>query len=251
MEIEIRGINYTFQGIPKGEFVMGANDFLSNAAPPHRVIITSDFYMLETPVTQRMWETIMGNNILDQMKLADKQEEYGVGPDFPMYYVNWYEVCTFMQEFSKVLKEKGLNYEATLPTESEWEYACRAGTYTPYSWGDGLNGTQANCNGNYPYGMYVFGPFLGKCSPVKTYSPNQWGLYDMHGNVWEWCYDNYQANYYENSPVCDPTGPENAEHKVIRGGGWRSFAWCCRSAFRDSDPPNYRGRTLGFRIVLK
>lgn len=251
IQIDIKGEKYIFKAIPKGDFIMGANDFLSNAAPPHRVTITKDYYMLETPVTQKLWESVMGNSIAEQMRLANTQDEYGVGPDYPMYYINWFEVCSFMEEFSLLLRNLGLNYKAYLPTEAEWEYACRAGSYTPYSWGDGLNGTQANCNGNYPYGMYEFGPFIGKSCPVKMFKPNNWGLFDMHGNVWEWCFDNYKPDYYNFSPVCDPTGPLFSEHKVIRGGGWRSFAWCCRSAFRDSDPPEYRGRTLGFRIVLK
>lgn len=249
--IVIKGTEYIFRKIKRGTFVMGANDFMSNAAPPHKVRISKDFFMLETCVTQRMWTDIMGTDINYQQSLKDTDILYGVGDNLPMYYVNWYEANNFIDKFNILISEQFPNLFASLPTEAQWEYACRAGSYTPYNWGDGLNGTQANCNGQYPYGMYETGPFVEGVLPVKSFSPNEWGLYEMHGNVWEWCKDYYSATYYVNSPINDPLGPDKAMHKVIRGGGWRSYAWCCRSAFRDSDPPEYRGRTLGFRIILE
>lgn len=229
---------------------MGANDFMSNASPPHEVCITQNFFMLETCVTQQLWFDIMGTDIHHQRMLKATDILYGVGEDLPMYYINWYEANTFIEKFNEVLQITYPRLKASLPTEAQWEYACRAGTHTPYSWGDGLNGTQANCNGLYPYGIYEEGPFIQKVLPVKSFAPNSWGLYEMHGNVWEWCLDNYSPTYYQESSSEDPQGPEEADHRVIRGGGWRSFAWCCRSAFRDSDPPEYRGRTLGFRLIL-
>lgn len=249
--IAVKGNIYNFCKIPKGSFIMGANDFLSNAAPPHKVEITRDFYMLETAVTQRLWHDLMGTDIEQQLYLKGSDKLYGVGDNLPMYYVSWFEVNNFITRFNKRLQVNHPLLTADLPTEAQWEYACRATTYTPYYWGDSLNGMQANCNGNYPYGMYEIGPFVQKVLPVKSFPPNSWGLYEMLGNVWEWCKDNYAADYYAQSPVKDPQGATNTERKVIRGGGWRSYAWCCRSAFRDSDPPDYRGRTLGFRIIIK
>lgn len=249
-KIIIQGNEYIFRKIVKGSFVMGTENFLSNAAPSHRVTLTKSFWILETPVTQRLWEDVANTDIYEQARRKPTIDLYGVGDNYPMYYVNWYEVKQFMEIFTRLLSQQGEPYKADLPTEAQWEYACRAGSYSPYSWGDYLNGEQANCNGLYPYGMYKLGPFLEHSSPVKSFPPNKWGLYDMHGNVWEWCLDNYDPTYYTVSPEIDPKGPNDTQHKVIRGGGWHSFAWCCCSAFRDSDAPDYRGRTLGFRIVL-
>lgn len=251
LTVSIHGKDYRFVKIIGGSFTMGANDFLSNAAPPHKVTLTEDYYMLETCVTQKLWKDMMGTDIYHQLALKANDILYGTGDDMPMYYVNWFEVGLFVARFNSLLKDTYPELHAALPTEAQWEYACRAGAYTPFYWGDSLNGTQANCNGLAPYGMYEPGPFVQHALPVKSFPPNDWGLYEMLGNVWEWCRDNYSESYYKESPEKNPQGPVSADHKVIRGGGWRSYAWCCRSAFRDSDPPEYRGRTLGFRIVLE
>lgn len=233
-----------------GHFTMGSWNFLKNAQPPHEVHISEEFYVSEYLVTQKLWRDVTGIDFKTQMEKANKSIDYGVGPNYPMYYVNWFDACKFMDLFNCILRTIKPDYHASLPTEAQWEYACRAGTNSPYSWGDELNGTQANCNGNYPYGMYELGPFRAATSPVGSFQPNPWGLYDMHGNVWEWCLDDYSEDFYYFSPKINPICRIQTGHKVIRGGGWRSFAWCCRSAFRDSDPPEYYGRTLGFRIAI-
>jgi len=135
-----------------------------------------------------------------------------------------------------------------LPTEAEWEYACRAGTTTPFHFGSQLNGRQANCNGTVPYGTDTEGPNLEKTTPVGNYPANAWGLYDMHGNVWEWCSDWYGE--YPAGSVTDPSGPAAGSYRVFRGGSWGNDAVCCRSAYRDWHDPSIRLFILGFRVAL-
>ena len=134
----------------------------------------------------------------------------------------------------------------TLPTEAQWEYACRAGTTTPFHFGDSLSSNQANFDGNYPYGAEK-GPYLERTTPVGTYAPNAWGLYDMHGNVWEWCYDWYGE--YTAGDAADPHGPETGSDRVVRGGAWDIYAQFCRSACRFRFDPGRRYRILGFRVA--
>ena len=141
---------------------------------------------------------------------------------------------------------EGLQF--ALPTEAQWERACRAGTTTPYSCGNSLNGDKANCHGRYPYGTNTEGKYVGKTTPVGSYSANAWGLKDMHGNVWEWCEDWYGD--YTAGTVTDPTGPQSGSRRVLRGGGWGSDARSCRSANRYLFMPVRRNFNLGFRLEL-
>ena len=143
-------------------------------------------------------------------------------------------------------KKAGRTYR--LPTEVEWEYACRAGTTTPFHFGSQLNGRQANCDGTVPYGTDTEGPNLEKTTPVGNYPANAWGLYDMHGNVWEWCSDWYGE--YPSASLTDPNGPANGSNRVFRGGSWYGVAVNCRSARRDGDDPSFRDGFLGFRVAL-
>jgi formylglycine-generating enzyme required for sulfatase activity len=138
-----------------------------------------------------------------------------------------------------------------LPTEAEWERACRGGAseYQVFHYGSSLSSTQANYNGNYPYGTAP-GPYLERTSPVGSYEPNSFGLYDMHGNVWEWCSDWYDKDYYQHSPRRDPTGPSAGSSRVCRGGSWDCFGQRCRSAWRNGTEPETKYEWLGFRVVL-
>ena len=136
-----------------------------------------------------------------------------------------------------------------LPTEAEWEYACRAGTTTPFNTGNNLTTSQANYNGNYPYNDYPAGTFLGRTQPVGSYAPNAWGLYDMHGNVEEWCSD-WGGGSYGTAAVTNPTGPSTGSVRIIRGGCWRYGANSCRSAFRNGGYPDLSFNTVGFRIAV-
>ena len=154
----------------------------------------------------------------------------------------------FCKKLSDLPAEKAAGRKYRLPTEAEWEYCCRAGTSTPFHFGSALNGKQANCNGNYPYGTTETGPCLGKTSPVGSYPPNAWGLYDMHGNVWEWCQD--WLDSYPKQSVTDPRGPEVGSGCVHRGGGWDIAAAGCRSASRSWNVPSRRDNGHGFRLAL-
>ncbi len=136
-----------------------------------------------------------------------------------------------------------------LPTEAQWEFACRARTTPPFHFGRALNGVQANAVGNYPYGTSEKGPSLNRTTTVGSYASNAWGLFDMHGNVSEWCADWYDKEYYSNAPSDDPKGPAAGASRVIRGGGWFLNALRCRSARRSHLGPAYRNDYYGFRLV--
>ena len=135
----------------------------------------------------------------------------------------------------------------TLPTEAQWEYACRAGTTTPFNTGSNLTTDQANYDGNYPYNGNAKGVYREKTMPVGSFAPNAWGLYDMHGNVWEWCSDWYGD--YPTGAQTDPAGPSSGSARVYRGGSWHSNAHLCRSAYRDRYSPARRFNLIGFRLV--
>jgi formylglycine-generating enzyme required for sulfatase activity len=134
-----------------------------------------------------------------------------------------------------------------LPTEAEWEYACRAGTKTPFSTGNNITTSQANYSGIYPYYNNAKGEYRRKTTPVGSFTPNGWGLYDMHGNVWEWCWDLYSS--YASGPQTDPAGGSSGSVRVRRGGGWNDVGGCVRSAFRNYSAPTVRLPDLGFRLV--
>ncbi|MCA9108254.1 MAG: formylglycine-generating enzyme family protein, partial [Planctomycetales bacterium] len=163
--------------------------------------------------------------------------------------VSWEDAQEFLQRLAQA--EPGTNYR--LPTEAEWEYACRAGTTTPYWFGSALNGEQANCDGNCPHGTESKGPPLMRPVEVGRYGANPLGLFDQHGNVWEWCQDWYEAKYYRqfaNKTAVDPTGRASGSSVVCRGGAWRSSAISCRSANRNYYGRSYRDSGIGFRVVL-
>ncbi|MDO4551674.1 MAG: formylglycine-generating enzyme family protein [Planctomycetia bacterium] len=185
---------------------------------PHRVTLTKGFWMLETEVTQKMWESVMENN-----------PSHFRGDNLPVENVCWHD-C---QEFCKKLRNLGLNIQ--LPTEAQWEYACRAGT------------TGAHAGDLDSMGWYDSNS-RSKTQAVGQKKPNAWGLYDMHGNVWEWCADWYDV--YPSGSVTDPMGPASGSDQVFRGGGWFDGAEGCRSAFRSYNMPMKRYNFLGFRPVL-
>ena len=218
---------------PPGEFIMGspANEKgRFEDETQHRVRLTKGFWIGKYPVTQRQWRNVMGSN----------PSEFN-GDDLPVETVSW-EDC---QEFIKKVNA-ALGCGARLPTEAEWEYACRAGTTTAYFWGNALNGDRANCVGKHPCGTKSKGPYLEKTTPVGKYGANHWGLCDMHGNVWEWCADLYGG--YPTGSVSDPKGSTTGDARVLRGGGWGSSARYCRSAGRNRSNPGSRSRYYGFRL---
>jgi len=237
----VDGIDYAFRWCPPGEFVMGSpSDELGRydwEGPQHKVKITQGFWLMETEVTQAMWESVMGRSQLAQNKLADNDTDYGTGAQYPVYCVSWDE-C---QEFCRKLGQK-LGQQVQLPTEAQWEYACRAGTSGAYAGNLDEMGWYSDNSGSKTHGVG------SKTHGVGLKKPNAWGLYDMHGNVWEWCLD-WFGNYTA-SPTSDPTGPTSGSARVVRGGGWGFFARFCRSASRYGNSPVGRRNSLGLRAVL-
>ena len=161
----------------------------------------------------------------------------------PVEKVSWDDTQAFCLKLKEITQAP-----FGIPTESQWEYACRAGTTTPFHFGSELNGRQDNCDGTVPYGTDSEGPYLKKTTPVGKYQANAWGLYDMHGNVWEWCSD-WHGDYPTGS-VTDPIGPATGSGCVNRGGSWNRVAVSCRSASRRRYGPSIRLSFLGFRVAL-
>ena len=167
------------------------------------------------------------------------------GDDWPVEEVSWNDCQEFIAKVNAVGK-----YHVSLPTEAQWEDACRAGTETSFNFGSTLNGDKANCDGNYhPYGKSSKGPSIGHTTRVGRYEPNAWNIYDMHGNVWEWCEDCYDNDFYTKEvakvdPCCSSGG-----YRVNRGGSCGDYARNCRSASRDRNGPGFRGCDGGFRLV--
>ncbi len=225
--------------IQPGEFMMGSpSDELlrkSNEGPQHRVKITNGFYIGSTEVTQAQYAAIMETN-----------PSHFKGEDNPVETVSWDNAVEFCRKLSEM---EGKKYR--LPTEAEWEYACRAGTTPPFYTGETINTSQANYNGREVYGNGTKGVFRRRTIAVGSFPPNAFGLYDMHGNVWEWCRDWYASNYYSTSPAADPQGPSTGDHRVLRGGCWIVFPRGCRSAVRDWNTPVNRLSSNGFRILLE
>ncbi|MDE0867234.1 MAG: formylglycine-generating enzyme family protein, partial [Rubripirellula sp.] len=220
--------------IPAGTFTMGDANGDSDETP-HQVTLTKPFKLGIHEVTQSQYEQVMGSN-----PSQDK------GTDNPVENVNWTGAVNFCRRLSALPAEKAAGNLYRLPTEAQWEYACRAGTTTRYSFGDD------EFDGRSGLGEYAWwrGNIDGKSHPVGSKQPNAWGLYDMHGNVWEWCQDWYDEDYYESSPTSDPTGPSEGSYRVIRGG-WYNSADHCRSAGRGRarNSPSSRRGLLGFRVV--
>jgi len=232
------GVKMDFVLIPAGEFDMGSPDSEEDRGddegPVHRVKMSKPFYMGKFPVTQEQYLAIIGKN-----------PSHFSGKNLPVEEVSWDDSVEFCEKLSR---KDGKTYR--LPTEGEWEYACRAGTRTPFHTGATISTDQANYDGNYTYGSGRKGVYRQKTTEVSSFSPSAFGLYDMHGNMWEWCSDRYGENYYSSSPGVDPQGPDTGSCRVLRGGSWDHVPCGCRSAFRLWGAPDRRVLNIGFRIVL-
>jgi RNA polymerase sigma factor (sigma-70 family) len=228
-----------FVWIPPGNFMMGSpkeeKERVINEAQ-HKVTLSKGFYMGVYPVTQEQWQAVMGNN----------PSQFKGEKSLPVEQVSW-EDC---QEFIKKLRDKDKK-PYRLPTESEWEYACRAGTTTPFHFGETISTDQANYNGDSTYGNGKKGAYRKKTTTVGSFPANAWGLHDMHGNVWQWCQD-WHAGDYPEKDVIDPPGPENPPDKlrVLRGGSFYDDAKYCRSAYRHWNVPGHRIFHYGCRLCF-
>jgi len=239
--------------IPPGEFLMGSPDSETGRSADEtqqHVRITKPYYMGVYEVTQGEYARVMGinpswfsrtNRGRDMVSRRDTSR-------FPVEQVSWAEALVFCRRLSTLSAEQAFGRAYRLPTEAEWEYSCRAGTTTPFHLGSELNGREANCNGNSPYGMTGKGTYLQRPAAVASYGANGFGLYDAHGNVWEWCSDWYGD--YAAISVDDPQGPTAGSDRVFRGGGWDNDAWRCRSANRSRVAPVTRNPAIGFRLAF-
>ena len=209
----------------------------------------NDFYMARREVSQAEYTALMKTN-----------PSNAKGGDLPVENVTWYDAARYCNALSakeglapaysidgeKVAWDRAAN-GCRLPTEAEWEYAARAGTTAPFSTGGNITTEQANYYGTYPYNNAPSGEYRGRTMAVNSFKPNQWGLYNIHGNVWEWCWDWYGT--YENKPQTDPVGPLDGTYRVNRGGGWNDFGRNLRSAYRAATPPSNGSYNIGIRLA--
>ena len=242
LETWTNSLGMKFVRIEPGKFMMGSTE-IANEKPPHLVEITRPFSLGDREVTQRQYQAVMGVN----------PSHFKVSDDLPVEMVSWLKAVTFCNELSqkegrtpcyrvdgeKVTVVAGNGYR--LPTEAEWEYACRAGSTSRFPFGD----NEADV-GEFAWNR---GNSTSKTHPVGQKRPNRWGLYDMLGNVWEWCQDGYDGGYYTTSPPADPPGPSGAASRVFRGGSWYDGPWLCRPAIRIRYTPVGRIDNLGFRVA--
>ena len=250
MKVIPMGTSYTIEStgiemlwVRPGKFLMGSptnETYRQEDEPLHSVEISAPFYLGKYEVTQKQFEDFMEYN-----------PSKNVGDEIPVDHICWLECSDFFKKLNEVEAGAGRlpdGYEYGLPTEAQWEYACRAGTSTATSFGNILTSDLANFDGEYPLNVEEKGPNLGQSTAVGQYPANPWGFHDMHGNVWEWCHD-----FYNETPdvTIDPIGPDTGDQRVVRGGGWQDFGEFCRSAHRGGDAPNTHHPQLGFRVALR
>ena len=218
--------------IPGGSFQMGSSED-SSEQPVHQVTV-QPFYLGKYPITQAQWETVMVNN-----------PSHFKGAKRPVEQVNWDDAVKFCQKLSE---KTGKTYR--LPAEAQWEYACRARTSTPFYFGETITPDLVNYNGDYPYAGAPRGLDRQQTTDVWSFPPNGFGLYDTHGNVWEWCSDKWHGNY--NGAPTDGSSWETGTHnnRVLRSGSWLNLAVNCRSADRYRYLAGNRHRFIGFRVAL-
>jgi eukaryotic-like serine/threonine-protein kinase len=248
------GVSLAMVKIPAGKFMMGQTAsekqellrvlkeddykaFYANELPQHQVTLP-EFYLGQTLVTQAQWQAIMGNN----------PASFKGDGKLPVDSVSWLDAIEFCRKLSQ---KTGRTYR--LPSEAEWEYACRAGTTTPFAFGEAITPAVVNYNGNFPYSGAAKGEFREKTTPVGIFPANAFGLYDMHGNLWEWCLDEWVDNY-NNAPVDgsargDINSRDSGKQRLLRGGSWFNGAWICRSANRSYRAASDRSNIYGLRVV--
>lgn len=235
------GIFLTMVKIPAGKFMMGspANEEGGSAheQPQHQVKIP-EFYLGQTQVTQAQWAAIF----------PDKSVKFGNNSQLPIDSINWLDAIEFCDRLTQTT---GRKYR--LPSESEWEYACRAETTSPFAYGDAIVPTVVNYDGEQPYELAPKGLFRQKATPVATFPPNHFGLYDMHGNLWEWCLDEWFDHYHgvptDGSAMGAIDPRDGQQYRVVRGGSWFSAGQTCRAASRTSLIASFRHYHYGMRVV--
>ena len=222
-------------GSPEDEQHRDKNEIL------HEMKIIKPFYLQSTEITVKQWKAVIGKKLFNRIKGSD---------NMPVVQVSFYDCLEFIKKLNKL--NKGVY---RLPTEMEWEYACRAGTTTAYSWGDTIDCSKAMFGNNSkkePQCIKQFksrGFLPNQAAPVKSFAPNPWGFYDMHGNVWEWCSDSYQD--YKSHKADKGYDLIKTDTRIKRGGSWYKYGWYCRSANRAYAHPGAKFQTTGLRLVLE
>jgi formylglycine-generating enzyme required for sulfatase activity len=226
----------------------------------HEVTLSDGYWLGRYEVTQGQWFALMGGSLEDQQTKNNSRRWFsGEGSHYPMYFVSWEEAmefCRKLTERERAARRLPDHLEYTLPSEAQWEYACRAGTQTAYHYGTDLDLSMANYVGTFPDGYepseaQYLALLNGMTLPVGSYEGNAWGFFDMHGNVYEWCRDWYSYYYYERSPALDPEGPETSMYHVGRGGSALEPLRECRSAARRALDPSDSDLLAGFRLALR
>jgi formylglycine-generating enzyme required for sulfatase activity len=254
VKVITNGLGMKLAYVPAGTSLMGSpaseDGHCEREDPRHEVEIGRGFYMGIYAVTQEEYRAVVGASP-SWFSASGKGKDNVAALDtrrLPVEMVSWEDAKVFCQKLSA---REGKHYR--LPTEAEWEYACRGGSdeYYVFHSGNPLSSKEANFDGNYPYTGASKGPYLARTTSVGSYAPNRFGLYDMHGNVWQWCQDWYDESYYVRSPRLDPVNTTEGFTRlvVMRGGSWSDDAWHCRSAARHGYQKNYRSREIGFRVV--
>jgi formylglycine-generating enzyme required for sulfatase activity len=234
--LELGGVRQRLRWLPAGAFWMGSPDTERGRGDDetlHRVVLSRGFWMAETACTQALWYAVLGQHPSAAPHDLDR----------PVERVSWNDIqLRFLPALNRMLP--GL--DARLPTEAQWEYACRAGTSTPFHTGRSISTDQANFDGRKPYADGPVGDHRGQTVPVTSLPPNAWGLHEMHGNVWEWCADGYGA--YGAEEAIDPIGAPAAQARVMRGGSWLDDARAVRAASRVLNHQDFRDADVGFRL---
>lgn len=225
----VNALGQTFAWIPAGSFQMGSepnsDGHRSNETPIHEVVLTQPFYLAVQPVTQRQYLTV------SKLNPSWFHPERGGSLDHPVERVSWTDAVAFCERLSAIPNERTNGRTYRLPTEAEWEYACRAGTTdTPLT--DAVHSAMLS-------------------AVPGTRPANSFGLSDMLGNVWEWCSDWYAERFYAEAPLRDPAGPPTGTLRVCRGGSWKNLAGCCRAAYRNALAPHSKSSAVGFRVVVE
>ena len=235
-----RDIRQGFRWLAPGQFLMGSpadEAERRNDETQHEVMLTEGYWLADTACTQALWQAVMGEN----------PSRFSNDPQNPVEQVSWGDVDEFIRRLNQQVNQQVPELKACLPTEAQWEYACRAGTRTPYSFGANVTPEQVNYDGHYPYAGGAKGPYREQTVAVSTLPANPWGLYEMHGNVWEWCAD--WSDDYGDAAQMNPVGPTDGASRGLRGGSWFDGGRSARSANRFGGVPGDRG-DVGFRLAL-
>jgi formylglycine-generating enzyme required for sulfatase activity len=256
-KVETNSVGMKFALVPAGKFLMGSPESERGRGDDerqHEVTITRPFNLGVHEVTQGQYAKVMGKNpSWFAPQGGGKQRVDGKNTaDYPVDNVTWLDAVEFCKKLGSLTAEAEAGRSYRLPTEAEWEYACRAGTTTVFHYGDDLDAYKANfCGLVYAaYGKAGAGPFVRRTAAVGEYKPNAFGLYDMHGNVQEWCQDWYAVDAYPSEPQTDPVGPPQGTERVLRGGGWPHSGKSVRSAVRNKLAPDESHYSAGLRVVL-